>query len=67
MLTDIFAYRYANVPLFNEMTEPLRRLLVQGFRILSEQIQPFYSQGKPCEKGKVCPPSAFNRQTGLVK
>ena len=64
MLTDIFAYRYANVPLFNEMTEPLRRLLVQGFRILSEQIQPFYSQGKPCEKGKVYW-SALNKQLAM--
>ena len=31
MLTDIFAYRYIDVPLFSELTEPLRRLLVQGF------------------------------------
>ena len=37
MLTDIFAYRYVNVRLFEEVEEETRRLLVQSFRIVSEQ------------------------------
>ena len=47
MLTDIFAYRYAGVPLWEEVEEETRRLLVQGFRIVSEQLYPYWnSDGK---------------------
>lgn len=42
MLTDIFATRYAAVPLWDAFGENERRLLVQAFRILSEQLFPFY-------------------------
>jgi len=42
MLTDIFAYRYLDVPLWEEFDENARRLLVQGFRIVSEQLFPYY-------------------------
>ena len=47
MLTDIFAYRYASVRLWEEVEEETRRLLVQGFRIVSEQLYPYWnSNGK---------------------
>lgn len=42
MLTDIFAYRYANVPIWQAVGEPERRLLVQIFRILKEQLFQYY-------------------------
>ncbi len=42
MLTDIFAYRYLDTPLWNLFDENSRRLLVQGFRIVNEQIFPYY-------------------------
>jgi len=46
MLTDIFAYRYLDTPLWQDFDESSRRLLVQGFRIVSEQLFPYYSDGK---------------------
>jgi AbiJ-like protein len=46
MLTDIFAYRYLERPIWDSFDENARRLLVQGFRIISEQIYPYYSDGK---------------------
>jgi AbiJ N-terminal domain 4 len=46
MLTDIFAYRYLNTPLWDDFDENSRRLLAQGFRIVSEQLFPYYSDGK---------------------
>lgn len=52
MLTDIFAARYSNVTLWDAFGEPERRLLVQGFRILSEQICPYWVQGNENERGK---------------
>ena len=45
MLTDIFARRYQDVPIWNDFDEAARRLLVQGFRIVSEQLFP-YSEDK---------------------
>ena len=42
MLTEIFACRYLDVPLWEEFDENARRLLVQGFRIVSEQLFPYY-------------------------
>jgi hypothetical protein len=51
MLTDIFARRYENVPMWKAFTEPSRRLLVQGFQLL-EQICPYYVNGKESEYGK---------------
>lgn len=47
MLTDIFADRYEGVPLWQTFGEPERRLLVQTFRIVSEQLyQNWESDGK---------------------
>lgn len=40
MLTDIFARRYIDVPLWKHFNEDVRRLLVQAFRITSEQLYP---------------------------
>lgn len=46
MLTDIFAYRYETVPIWTTFGEKERRLLVQGFRLVSEQLFPFWYDGK---------------------
>lgn len=45
MLTDIFAYRYADRPIWNEFREVDRVLLVQGFRMVSEQLFPADKNG----------------------
>lgn len=53
MLTDIFANRYLDTPLWDNFDENSRRLLVQGFRIVSEQLFPYYTnqgQEKPDAK-----------------
>ena len=61
VLTDIFARRYQDVPLWENFDESARRrLLVQGFRIVSEQLFPYY------EKGKVRP-GALELWDGLNK
>jgi hypothetical protein len=53
MLTDIFAYRYAKVPMFRALTEERRRLLVQCFQILSKDVCPYYKySGDEDEQGK---------------
>ena len=52
MLTDIFANRYANVPIWSSFGEPERRLLVQGFRILTEHVCPYWKDGRAHEYGK---------------
>ncbi len=52
MLTDIFAYRYSTVKLWNAVGEPERRLLVQVYRILSEQICPYWVAGKETARSK---------------
>lgn len=46
MLTDIFAYRYEDIPIWHAFEEKERRLLVQGFRIVSEQLFPYWYDGK---------------------
>ena len=46
MLTDIFAYRYADRPIWNEFRGTDRVLLLQGFRIVSEQLFPAGKNGK---------------------
>lgn len=43
MLTDIFAARYGQVQIFERFEEPERRLLVQCFRIVAEQIHPYWA------------------------
>lgn len=45
MLTDIFAYRYESIPIWSSLDKKERRLLVQGFRIVSEQLFPFWCDG----------------------
>ncbi|WKA29811.1 AbiJ-NTD4 domain-containing protein [Bradyrhizobium roseum] len=42
MLTDVFSNRYLNVPIWTTFGEPERRLLVQTFRILKEQLFSYY-------------------------
>ena len=46
MLTDIFAYRYAERPIWTEFRETDRVLLVQGFRLVAEQLFPAGKDGK---------------------
>ena len=45
MLTDIFAYRYADVPMWDAFEERERRLIVQAFRIVTDHIYVPYSLG----------------------
>ena len=52
MLTDIFANRYSKVRLWDTVGEPERRLLVQAYRILEEQICPYWIDGKESARGK---------------
>jgi hypothetical protein len=42
MLTDIFANRYENTTIWQTFGEPERRLLVQTFKIVSEQVCPYF-------------------------
>ena len=51
MLTDIFARRYQEVPLWHDFTDQHRRLLVQCFQLV-EQIAPYYQDGKASDHGK---------------
>jgi hypothetical protein len=46
MLIDIFARRYESKPLRDNFEQRDSRLLVQAFRILSEDMYPYYSDGK---------------------
>jgi len=46
MLTDIFANRYIATPMWESFGEPERRFIVQGFRIVSEQLFPYWYDGK---------------------
>lgn len=52
MLTDIFAYRYKDVPIWNTYTEDVRRLLNQSIGILKEVFPYFDSAGNVRDKGK---------------
>ncbi len=51
MLIDSFARRYESVQLRDGFEERDRRLLVQAFRILSEDIYPYYSGSKESSTG----------------
>ena len=54
MLTDIFARRYSDIEIWDSFGEPERRLLVQSFRIVSEQLFPYFDGNgkvKPGMKG----------------
>lgn len=52
MLTDIFATRYADRPIWTALNEPERILLTQGWRIVVEQLMPYSREGKPDEFNK---------------
>jgi hypothetical protein len=52
MLTDIFADRYISIPMWETFGEVEQRFLVQGFRIVSEQIYPYYIAGKESAHAK---------------
>lgn len=54
MLTDIFADRYSSRTLWESVGESESRLLVQGIRIVSEQLIPYWHEGKedPAAKTK---------------
>jgi hypothetical protein len=52
LLTDIFATRYATVPLWETFTEQERRLLVQSYRLLAEDVCPYYRGGNEYPYGK---------------
>lgn len=46
MLTDVFVHRYQNTKLREEFSELDRVLMVQGYRIIFEQLFPFWVDGK---------------------
>ena len=52
MLTDIFLNRYVDVSLWTEFEERDRRFLVQAFRIVEEEVYPYYVNGKTSEAAK---------------
>jgi hypothetical protein len=52
MLTDIFAQRYASRVLWETFTETESKLLVQCFRIVAEQLIPYWVNGKESDTAK---------------
>lgn len=54
MLTDIFAERYSSRVLWEAYTEAESKLLIQCFRIVAEQLIPYWDDGKenPIAKAK---------------
>jgi hypothetical protein len=54
MLMDIFSDRYLSLPMWESFGETDRRFLVQGFRMVSEQLYPYWVEGKenPHSKAK---------------
>jgi hypothetical protein len=46
MLIDIFARRYDHKPLRDSFEQRDSRLLIQAFRILTEDMYPYYRDGK---------------------
>lgn len=46
MLTDIFAYRYLDHPIWSQHTEVERRLLNQGFGVVKDALPYYTSEGK---------------------
>jgi len=64
MLTDIFAYRYADRPIWTEFRETDRVLLVQGFQLVSEQLFPLSKDIPPDLTNK---DSWFRLHSGLCR
>ncbi len=52
MLTDIFAYRYKDTPLWDNITEAHSRALIQGFRLVSEDLYPYWVDGSASAANK---------------
>jgi hypothetical protein len=52
MLTDIFSDRYLGVKMWDAFTDLEERFLVQGFRMISEQLFPYYRDGKEIPASK---------------
>ena len=53
MLTDIFAFRYAEKQIWKEFTQKEKRLVVQTFSIIGEQLAPYYEyEGMESPTGK---------------
>lgn len=52
MLTDIFAERYSGRVLWEQHTEAESKLLTQCFRIVAEQLIPYWIDGKERAKAK---------------
>lgn len=52
MLTDIFAYRYLNQPIWPQYTEREQRLLNQAFGIVKDALPYYTSDGKENEKNR---------------
>lgn len=64
MLTDIFARRYENRPLFSAVGPREQALLVQAYRIINEQLFPYYGHDKKVnEKAKTTWTNLHNRLT----
>jgi hypothetical protein len=52
MLTDIFADRYAKRIIWEQYTETEAKLLMQCYRIVEEQVMPYWIGGKETEAAK---------------
>ncbi len=52
MLTEIFSTRYSSARIWDEFGERERRLLVQSFRLLVEQVCPYWVDEKESAYGK---------------
>lgn len=52
MLTDIFADRYLGIEVWQAFTDVEERFLIQGFRIVIEQLIPYYRDGKEVASAK---------------
>lgn len=64
MLTDIFAERYATVPIWQAFGDAKRKLLMQAFRIVSDQLFPYWTHdGKEREGAKATWKSMHDRLT----
>lgn len=51
MLTDIFARRYENRPLFKTVGPREQALFVQAYRIINEQLFPYYGYDEKVDEG----------------
>jgi len=61
MLTDIFADRYLSMQMWDSFGEQDRRILVQGYRMIVEQLFPYWINGKENEAAKIKWTSLHNK------